>query len=328
MSNNINNNKKLLEGIRVNDTLLQHWKDALTMANNNTNTTTNSNGESSSIVSEDRLSTAMAELRRTNKKEEEEEARRNNPFSTKHTPTAMPLSVLQAIQIMYQERGTVDKLVSLEEALKASSSLVFSSPPPSPATTTTTSNSGNNNQSTAAYQRRMDRLRLQLEESKYHKLTNNLQKDQPQDDDITAKSMTFAASVGLNMIIAPLSFGCFMYFFAGGLLDFFFQGDDFQQKNISTRNGSSTAVDIKRVIIGVISGVVMMIIEMLLFVIRTHELEEHSRRKKKKKNGAVEPFGVYSTNTPAVYSDERKGDRTTKPIAATKKKNDLVKKQR
>ena len=64
----------------------------------------------------------------------------------------------------------------------------------------------------------MDRLRMQYEETKYMKLTDNLQ-DHRCDDDVTAKSMTFAASVGLNMIVAPLSFGCFMYFFAGGIFD-------------------------------------------------------------------------------------------------------------
>ncbi|KAL3902364.1 MAG: hypothetical protein SGILL_010851, partial [Bacillariaceae sp.] len=92
------------------------------------------------------------------------------------------------------------------------------------------------------FQRRMDKLRLQFEETKYSKLTDNLQ-DHRNEDDITAKSMTFAASVGLNMIIAPLSFGCFMYFFAGGIFDYFFTGEDFETKQ---RAGGAT--DIKRVI--------------------------------------------------------------------------------
>lgn len=147
----------------------------------------------------------------------------------------------------------------------------------------------------------MDRLRLQAEETKYGKLTGNLQ-DRRNDDDVTAKSMTFAASVGLNMVIAPLSFGCFMYFFAGGVMDYLFGDDAFDERRHG-RGGGRGGADVKRVIVGVVSGVVMMIIEMLLFVIRTHEFEEHGRRKKKKKRGAVEPFGAYSKNTPAVYFD-------------------------
>jgi hypothetical protein len=135
------------------------------------------------------------------------------------------------------------------------------------------------------YRERIERLRLKSEETKYSKLTSNL-KSSKNTDDITARSMTYAASVGLNMIIAPLSFGCFMYFFAGGVFDYFL-GDDF-----SARTTGGT--DIKRVIIGVVSGVVMLFIEMILYMIRTHEFESHERKKQEKKG--VEPFGVYSKN--------------------------------
>jgi len=125
---------------------------------------------------------------------------------------------------------------------------------------------------------------LKNEETKYGKLTSNLQ-SKKNEDDITAKSMTYAASVGLNMIVAPISFGCFMYFFAGGIFDYFLE-DEFSSRTLG-------GTDIKRVIVGVVSGVVMLFIEMILFVIRTHEFEAHQRRKQKKKNG-TQPFGVYS----------------------------------
>ena len=131
------------------------------------------------------------------------------------------------------------------------------------------------------------------------KLTDNLNQGK-QEDDITAKSMTYAASVGLNMIVAPISFGCFMYFFAGGIFDYFF-GEDF-----SSRTTGGT--DIKRVIVGVVSGVFMLFIEMILFVIRTHEFETHQRKKQKKKK-RVQPFGVYTKNSStAVQSTSKKED--------------------
>lgn len=63
--------------------------------------------------------------------------------------------------------------------------------------------------------------------------------------------MTYAASIGLNMIIAPLSFGCFMYFFAGGVMHLFWGSDDDENRHPTQIN----APDIKRVIIAVVSGV-------------------------------------------------------------------------
>ena len=203
----------------------------------------------------------------------------------KNTSLCMSMDVFRAIQIILQKEN---KLAMLEEALSSkTSSLVFATP--------SSAESKDQEQKDIKFHKRMERLRLRNEETKYHKLTNNLQ-DHRNEDDITAKSMTFAASVGLNMIIAPLSFGCFMYFFAGGVLDWFFPKtfDDTKRNNGGT--------DIKRVIIGVISGVIMMIIEMILFVIRTHEFEKHSTQKKRKKG--IEPFGAYSSKTtPAIYSD-------------------------
>jgi hypothetical protein len=190
-------------------------------------------------------------------------------------PDCLPLDVIFAMQSILQNDPR------LETALKTS--LMFT-PPPAEVP---------ESEAQRKYQVRLKRLRLQQEESNYSKLTGNLL--QAPQDDVNAKSMTYAASVGLNMIIAPLSFGCFMYFFAGGIFDYFLD------ESFSARTTGGT--DIKRVIVGVISGVIMMIIEMVLFVIRTHEFEEHTRRKNKKKK-KNQPFGVYAkeadgTITPA-----------------------------
>jgi hypothetical protein len=207
------------------------------------------------------------------------------------------IPVLEAISCVLQRHQkhlqSIDELLSKDN----SPSLAFTSQQPS-----------TSHRNSDKFQKRIERLRLQQEETKYNKLTTNLQ-DQRQDDDITAKSMTYAASVGLNMVVAPLSFGCFMYFFAGGVMDFvfawFLSGNSDDIDPDSTRNGSGGGTDIKRVIIGVISGVAMMFIEMILFVIRTHEFEEHNRKKKmmkeKRGKGGVRPFGAYSKDMPAEY---------------------------
>lgn len=192
-------------------------------------------------------------------------------------PSWMPITIVTAL------RTLVDDIEAFDHALRGTS-LVFTSPPPVSAEET---------REKRRFKQRMDKLRLQYEETKYVRLTNNLQNEVH--DDITAKSMTYAASVGLNMIVAPISFGCFMYFFAGGIFDYFL-GQEF-----SSRTTGGT--DIKRVIVGVISGVVMLFIEMTLFVIRTHEVEAAQTKKNKKKK-AVQPFGVYS----------KKGDRQAMPI--------------
>lgn len=191
-------------------------------------------------------------------------------------PKYVPIRVLQALEVL------VDDPTELNRALRKAT-LVFTPPPPQKEETP----------EQRKFRVRMDRLKLQHEETKYVKLTNNIQKEAQ--DDITAKSMTYAASVGMNMIVAPISFGCFMYFFAGGIFDYFL-GDEF-----SSRTAGGT--DIKRVIVGVVSGVIMLFIEMLLFVIRTHEVERHVTKKKKKKK-AVQPFSVYT----------KRGDSQTLPL--------------
>jgi hypothetical protein len=248
---------KKLEGVHVTDALLQIWKECCLQAN--------SGGTKSGSSAAGQLS-----------KKEAIQVLKESPQHPNNNPQWIPLNVLKAMEVLVKDSS------SLERALDGTS-LVFT-PPPTP--------TGEEVAASRKFQHRMDRLRLQHEETKYFKLTNNLQKEVQ--DGITAKSMTYAASVGLNMIVAPLSFGCFMYFFAGGVFDYFF-GEEF-----SARTTGGT--DIKRVIVAVISGVVMLFIEMMLFVIRTHEVESHELKKKNRKK-KVQPFGVYS----------KKGDRQAMP---------------
>ena len=74
--------------------------------------------------------------------------------------------------------------------------------------------------------RRLECLRVLDKERLYGKLARNLwTHSSTKDDDITTRSMMYtASSVGLNMIIAPISFNVFMYFFAGEIFGRFFDG--------------------------------------------------------------------------------------------------------
>jgi len=182
-----------------------------------------------------------------------------------------PLSSLKSARslIISSSLSSQDKnslLRDLESAVSRSS-LVFTAPPPA----------DENDEEKKKHLKRMERLRLRAEEYNYMKLTENLNNTIA--DDVTMKSMSYAASVGLNMIVAPISFGVFMYFFAGSLFGWV-TGDD------RAGNGQT---DIKGVIAGVVSGVLMLFIEMTLFVIRSHEMDASVRKKAKKTH--INPFG-------------------------------------
>ena len=196
------------------------------------------------------------------------------------SPTVLPISVLRSMAHLVGP-------ARVEEALQKQPLSLSYTLPPQP----------ESNPERERFQQRLERLRLKQEEVKYSKLTHNLGKP-VQDDDITTKSMTYAASIGLNMIIAPLSFGCFMYFFAGGLMDYIWP--QLVSDERSVRNGP----DIRRVIVGVISGVIMLFIEMLLFVIRTHEMDKAMRQKSKQKQESARPFGYYTSRTMKTYKDD------------------------
>jgi hypothetical protein len=207
----------------------------------------------------------------------------------------LPIRVIAAINTVLTETATNNndntKPNRVEQALqKSRTQLVFTSPPKASA-----AESENMEKQQKKYNKRMDRLRLQQEETKYSKLTSNLGKV-VKDDDVTTKSMTYAASIGLNMIVAPISFGVLMYFFAGSLLDYFYPA--VQSKSAALTN----APDIRKVIMGVISGVAMLFIEMILFVIRTDEMDKAIRKKgKKRKQG---PFGYYSSATTKNFKED------------------------
>ena len=138
--------------------------------------------------------------------------------------------------------------------------------------------------------KRIERLRLKAEENRYSRLVTNL--DRKVADDETMKSMTYATSVGMNMIVAPISFGAFMYFFSGQLFGRVLDKDGDGQSSRHINNN----VDIRAVIAGVISGVIMLFIEMTLFVIRSHEMDAAVTKKAKKRQ--VNPFG-YDKRTAA-----------------------------
>lgn len=249
--------KKNLEGLSITSELKQVWSDYY----NNTSLTLTGTiqGNSSS-------SSSPSQLKSQKEKAVQLIRKHGDPKQTR--AKYVPLEILRALELL------VDNREQLENGLRGSS--LYFTPPSQP---------DEESDEQRKYKQRIDRLKLRREETNYSKLTSNLQ-SKKNEDDITAKSMTYAASVGLNMIIAPISFGCFMYFFAGGIFDYFWG------HNASSRTPGG--VDIKRVIVGVVSGVIMLFIEMILFVIRTHEVELHQRRKLKKKGGAVQPFGVYS----------------------------------
>jgi len=148
-------------------------------------------------------------------------------------------------------------------------------------------------------EKRLKRLRLQDEERSYMNLTTNLKNASSlKDDNITAKSMMYATSVGLNMVVAPVSFGVFMYFFAGSIFSRFFDSDE---EDGHRRPGD---VDIRRVIAGVVSGVFMLFVEMILFVIRSHELDASVRKKSRRKENRANPFGYTKKNMERVYVRE------------------------
>ena len=204
---------------------------------------------------------------------------------------ALPLAGVLALQSLIQSslvdsKSKTQQSQDLETALHQTKQLSFQKSSPA-------ANSSSKNQSAdPKFQKRLERLRLQDEERSYLNLTTNLKTAASlKDDNITVKSMTYAASVGLNMIVAPISFGVFMYFFAGSIFNRLF----------GLQNDDSGDIDIKRVIAGVVSGVFMLFVEMILFVIRSHELDSSVRKKSKRKENRANPFGYTQKSMERVY---------------------------
>jgi hypothetical protein len=156
-----------------------------------------------------------------------------------------------------------------------------------------------------AFEKRLESLRLQDEERSYKKLTTNLKTlSSLKGDDVTAKSMMYAASIGLNMIVAPVTFGVFMYFFAGGIFGRFFDDDTEEDADGRRRGRGGGGVDVRRVIAGVVSGVFMLFVEMILFVIRSHELDASVTKKGRKRENRANPFGYTEKSMARVYVRE------------------------
>ena len=212
-----------------------------------------------------------------------------NAINDAAVDAALPLAgviALQSLILMTTDDPKTQQKLSqeLETALRQTKQLSFHK-----------QSSQNSNNSDPKFQKRLERLRLQDEERSYLNLTTNLKTAASlKDDNVTVKSMTYAASVGLNMIVAPISFGVFMYFFAGSIFNRFFGSYDDDNDN----NGD---IDIKRVIAGVVSGVFMLFVEMILFVIRSHELDASVRKKSKKRENRANPFGYTQKSMERVY---------------------------
>lgn len=154
------------------------------------------------------------------------------------------------------------------------------------------------------FEKRMYRLRMKAEETKYHKLTHNLEK--PFDDEINVKSMTYAASIGLNMIVAPISFGVLAYFISGYYL--------FPDAVADERRPG--VVNAGKVICAVVSGVLMMFIEMILFVIRSNEMDYYSTKKKRKSS-----YGPFGNKDAARVAQRRENELRETALSITAKEN-------
>lgn len=311
----LSSNKRLLKGVKATPTLSALYQDCLlychdskpplttistddddsegkTKGDNSSSTTAVKDGPSS--VSKRLLRPLSLEEAVSTVLEFEEKTKK----SSSNSPESLPIAVLRAMHVILGASPSPATANSnkLNDALSdktATTQLVFTTP------STETSLTPQQEQ----FQARMERLRLQSEATQYCHLTNNIDANRRhhQEDDVTTKSMTYAASVGLNMIVAPLSFGVFMYFFSGPLLN------TMLTEFVPSHPG---AVDIRKVMIGVMSGVGMLFVEMMLFVIRTHEFERGMRRKQHKQQtkggmGGVSvsstPFGEYSSATEKTY---------------------------
>lgn len=213
-------------------------------------------------------------------------------FDTGDATAVIPLDQIAALQLLLSsstDRAEAQRLLSSIEKAIRPTALLFERKK------LTSSNTDNNE----AFQKRMTYLRQLQEEKSYLASTSNIQKQlnaHSRQDDVNVKSMMYATSVGLNMIVAPISFGVFMYFFAGSLFARFFPVDA-----TTTR---SSEIDVRQVIAGVISGVVLLFIEMILFVIRSHELDASVRKKSRMRSYKSNPFGYTSRAMEKTYNGE------------------------
>ncbi len=253
---------------------------------------TSNDNETSNVNSDDQRISIQKEL-------QEKQETLSSILKSKSNQTSLPLSAItiaKHILVTQQlhvpianssnnNKATIDKLLTqLESNLNSNSfQLHFTTSNPN-------NNTNNNNQSTTStYQKRIEQLKLNIEERNYTKLTSNIDSSSSSRDDATLSSMLYASSIGLNMIVAPISIGVLMYFFAGKLFIWLFGNDNVDDSNQNLSYSKNGKLNIHGVIVGVISGVIMLFIEMILFVIRNHEMDKYLTTKKKKNR--KNPFG-------------------------------------
>jgi len=240
------------------------------------------------------ISSARATIQQHIDEKKEKKEEDNNEESTSPSSNSIPLTVIHAARSLIhhhhskqlnetQSPSRPTLLVELEHSLLRAGKLLFHTNTPKQTVASKTHD--------AAYQRRLERLRFLSQERDYAKLTSNL--DTTVAPDVSVKSMMYATSVGLNMIVAPISFGVFMYFFSGALFGFW---------DAVEHDSSNGKMDIRKVIIGVLSGVAMMFIEMILFVIRNHEMDRHVTKKMKMNNQKRNPFGYVKAHQKRTFN--------------------------
>jgi hypothetical protein len=179
---------KRLEGVKATDDLRRLIRDVRSMGTNHAAATSTWESLDESIPS---LSSTEAALNLRN-------FDTSNPF--------IPFAVLRAVDLLTANDPQHKQRL---EACLRSTQLAFTPPPPR----------GSETEERKKFRRRIEMLKLKQEENRYGGLVKNVGLHAP-NDDVTTRSMTYAASIGLNMIVAPLSFGCLMYFFAGGLFNY------------------------------------------------------------------------------------------------------------
>ena len=258
--------------------------------------------EARRVLSSSSLTTLQARslLESATQNDKSIETKNNGESNTQSAAAHLPLAGVQALKFLIQNSECeptqkAELMTELEKSLRQTSLSFPSKQSNLPSNTTTSAEE-------TSQQKRMNRLKLLDEERSYNKLTTNLKDARSlKDDNITAKSMMYATSVGLNMIVAPITFGVFMFFFAGSILDRFFDQDS-EDSVSSSRNTRGPETDIRRVIAGVVSGVFMLFVEMILFVIRSHELDASVRKKAKRRENHANPFGYTERTAAKVYT--------------------------
>lgn len=136
------------------------------------------------------------------------------------------------------------------------------------------------------YLERIEKLKLRKEERKYCKLTKNVNFCKKNMNNDITQNMKYVTSIGMNMIIAPISFGVFIFY----VPELVFRND----KNVT--DNKTNRISITRILLSVISGVIILFIEMILFIIRNHQMDYCIRKNKDAKEKNTNCFGYHAKN--------------------------------